>query len=201
MANNFNVTGFIHQHWASASIGIQFFPGDFENFCFAGVTSCTNGSGIWVEGRLLHAKCHPHGCWDEVGVWGPAKKLKILTNFCHTSIYKRVTLAHPLHDFYKLFTDCGELRARSCDKIKESSLKLFWSYQGFNLRGSGHPHIFSTPQQRNYVSDPKRFRVARTCSRSSIIMPSVVRLGIHTEEPKMLSFLSVCLSCCCRGKV
>jgi len=86
----------------------------------------------------------PMGAGMRWGV-GPRKKLKILTNFCHTSIYKRVTLAHPLHDFYKLFTDCGELRAGSCDKIKESSLKLFWSYQGFNLRGSGYPHIFSTP--------------------------------------------------------
>jgi len=43
---------------------------------------------------------------------------------------------------------------------------------------------------------PKSFRGARTCSRSSITMPSLVGLGFHPPQgwPKTLSFLSVCLS-------
>ena len=72
----------------------------------------------------------------------------------------------------------------SMDLIKELP-----SYVGFELSGSGSPHIFSAPWRRNYASAPKGFRSARTCSRSSITVPSLVGLGFHPRpgRPQMLS--------------
>ena len=72
------------------------------------------------------------------------------------------------------------------------------SYVGFKLRGSGFNHILSTPYRRNYASDPKSFRGAGTCLKSSITMPSLVGFGFHPPPggPKTLSFLFVCLSVC-----
>jgi len=68
---------------------------------------------------------------------------------------------------------------------------------GFKLTGSGHPQIFSAPYWRNCVSDPKSFRGERTCSRSSITVPSLVGLGFHwprVAENVEFFCLSVCSS-------
>ena len=43
----------------------------------------------------------------DVGVWGT--KRKVLPNFHQISKYERLASAHPLRDFKKIFTDCGEL--------------------------------------------------------------------------------------------
>ena len=70
---------------------------------------------------------------------------------------------------------------------------------GFKLTVSGYPQIFSAVSRRNYASDPRSFRGARTCSRSSITVPSLVGLRFHPPPgwPKTLSFcLSVCLFVC-----
>jgi len=71
-----------------------------------------------------------------------------------------------------------------------------WSYGGFNLRGSGSPKFSVPPSGETMRQTPKTFRGARTCSRSSITLPSLVALGFHPPPglPKTLSFLSVCLS-------
>ena len=83
-------------------------------------------------------------------------------------------------------------------KILLDLLKGLWSYGGFKLRGSGFPQIFSAPSGETMHQTPKRFRGARTCSRSSVTMPSLVGLGFHPPPGllKSLSFLSVCLSVC-----
>jgi len=58
---------------------------------------------------------------------------------------------------------------------------------------------FSVPSSGETMRQtPKSFRGARTCSMSSITMPSLVGLGFHPppRRPKTLSFLSVCLFVC-----
>ena len=124
------------------------------------------------EGPLLHAKFHPHRCNDK-GVGPP--KLKFLLRFDRNVEYKRPAGA---------WLDLP---------------KGLWSYGGFKLRGSGYLQIFSAPSGETTRQTTKRFRSERTCSRSSITMPSLVGLGFHPPPgwPKTLSFfLSVCLSVC-----
>ena len=60
------------------------------------------------------------------------------------------------------------------------------------------PKFSPPPSGETMRQTPKRFRGARTCSRSSITVPSLVGLGFHTPPgpPKTLSFLSVCLLVC-----
>ena len=60
------------------------------------------------------------------------------------------------------------------------------------------PKFSVPPSGETMRHTPKRFRGARTCSRSSITMPSFVGLGYHPPlgQPKRLSFLFVCLSVC-----
>jgi len=89
---------------------LRFFTGRGDTF--------TDGGDIWRGGV---AKYRPIGAG--VGEWNP-KKLKILINFYQILRYKRITSAHPLHDFYKICGDCGG-----------DSVKKFQSYGGFNLWG------------------------------------------------------------------
>jgi len=54
--------------------------------------------------------------------------------------------------------------------------------------------ISSAVLRRNYVLDPKSFRGARTCSRSSVTVPSVVwgsDFTVRRGEGKNVEFLSV----------
>ena len=124
------------------------------------------------RGPLLRAKFHPHRCNDK-GVGPP--KLKFLLRFDRNLEYKRPAGAYPLSDFHKIcrvsFQDALGV------KIWLDLLKGLWSYGGFKLRRSG-------------------FRGERTCSRSSITMPSLVGLRFHPPPgwPKTLSF-SFCLFC------
>ena len=50
------------------------------------------------------------------------------------------------------------------------------SYGGFKLRESGSPKFSVPPNGETVRQTPKSFRGARTCSRSSITMPSLVGL-------------------------
>ena len=149
----------------------------------------------WYVARLrswlLHAIYQPQQCRGGGGVWAQE-----FENFHQISKYKSITLAQPLHDFYQIFTHSGELRAGSCVKIKGGSLEEFWSYGGFNLRSSVTPKFSVHPSGETSALDPKCFWGARTCSRSSITMPSLVGLRLCTAlgEPKKLSFLPFCLS-------
>jgi len=77
-------------------------------------------------------------------------------------------------------------------------LKGLWSYGGFKLRGLVTPKFSAPPSGETMHQTPKSFRGARTCSRSSITMPSLVGLEFHLPpgQPKTLSFLFVCLFVC-----
>jgi len=68
---------------------------------------------------------------------------------------------------------------------------------GFKVDDVWFPQIFSTPSGETMRQTPKSFRGARTCSRSSITMPSLVVLRFHPPPgwAKTLSFF-VCLSVC-----
>ena len=61
-------------------------------------------------------------------------------------------------------------------------------------RGLVTPKFSVPPSGETMRQTPKRFRGARTCSRSSITMPGLVGLGFHPPPGwwKTLSFLSVC---------
>jgi len=81
-------------------------------------------------------------------------------------------------------------------KILLDLLKGLWSYGVFKLTGSGSLKFSAPPSGETTRQTTKRFRGKRTCSRSSITMPSLVGLGFHPLPgwQKTLSFLSVCLS-------
>jgi len=93
------------------------------------------------------------------------------------------------------------LHARVSDalgvKIWLDFLKGLWRHGGFKLRASGFPKFLAPPSGETMRQTTKRFTVERTCSRSSITMPSSVRLGFHPPPgwPRTLGFF-VCLSVC-----
>ena len=130
-------------------------------------------SGVEEGTGLLHAKFHPHRCNDK-GV-GP-QELKFLLRFDRNVEYKRPAGAYPCAIFTKFadffFTSFQDvLRV----KILLDLLKGLWSYEGFNLRGSGCPQIFSgetTRQTPNVLEVQERAR-----GPLSITMPSLVGLG------------------------
>jgi len=57
---------------------------------------------------------------------------------------------------------------------------------------SSFPKIFSAPSGKTLHRTAECFRGARTCSRSCITMPKLVRLGLHPSpwRPKTFSFLN-----------
>ena len=65
------------------------------------------------------------------------------------------------------------------------------SYGGFKLSGTGFPRIFSAPSGETMHWTPKSFRGARSCSRFSITVISLVGFGFHPPpwRLKTLSFL------------
>jgi len=65
-------------------------------------------------------------------------------------------------------------------------------------RGLAIAEFSAPPSGETMHQTAKSFRGARTCSRFSITMPSLVGLGFHPLPgwPKTLIFLSVCLSVC-----
>jgi len=128
------------------------------------------------SGPLLHAKFHPYRCKDK-GI-GPSK-LKFLLIFDQNVEHKRPVGAYPLHDLYKICRICTPFKDALAIKVLLDLLKGLWSYGGFNLMGSGNPQIFSAPGGETMRQTTKRFRGARTCSRSSITTPSLVWLGFH----------------------
>jgi len=136
------------------------------------------------------AKFHPHRRNDK-GVGPP--KLKFLLRFDQNVEYKRPAVAYSLRDFHKIYRVCTPFQDALGVERSLDLLKGLWSYGGFKLRGSGCPQIFSAPSGKTVRQTRKCFRGARTCSRSSITMPSLVGLGFHPPPgwPKTLNF---CLS-------
>jgi len=145
----------------------------------------------WTEGPLLYAKFHPYQCNDKV--IGPPK-LKFLLRFYQNSEFKRPTGAYALRDFHKICTYCTLFQVALAVKIWMDLLKGL-QVKGVLRRACRFPKIFSTLWQRNYASYPKRFRGARTCSRSSITMPSLGGSNFTCRQgsQKRWVFLFVCL--------
>jgi len=111
--------------------------------------------------------------------------------------YKRRAGAYPLSDFHKICRVCTPFQDALAVKTWLDLRKGLWSYGGFKLRGSGSPKFSVPPSGETMRQTPKSFRGARTCSRSSITMPSLVGFGFHPPPwwPKTLSFF-VCLFVC-----
>jgi len=147
---------------------------------------------------LLRAKFHPHRCNDK-GV-GP-QKLKFLLRFDQYVEYKRPAVAYPSRDFHKTCRVCTSFQDALGVKILLDLFKGLWSYGGFKLRGLVTPK-FSAPLAAKLCVRPKSFGGTRTCSRSSIAVPSLVGLGFHPLPawPKTLSFFtgSIARSAACR---
>ena len=74
---------------------------------------------------------------------------------------------------------CTSFQDALAIKVSLDLLKGLWSYGVFNLTGSGYPQIYSAPRSETMCQTPKRFTGARTCSRSSITIPSLLCLGFH----------------------
>jgi len=114
---------------------------------------------------------------------------------------KRPAGAYPLRDFHKICRVCTPFPDALDSKTSLHLLK------GYGVMGvlswwcrvsakSSTPRSGVTVRQTS-----KRFWDARTCSRSSITMPSLVgQLGLHPPpwRPKRFSFLSVCPSRFCK---
>jgi len=83
------------------------------------------GTEEGTEGRLLHAKFHPHRCNDK-GV-GP-QKLKFLLKFDQNVEYKRPAEAYPLRDFHKICRVCLLFQEALAVKIWLDLLERLWSY-------------------------------------------------------------------------
>jgi len=143
-----------------------------------------------MEEALLHATFHPHRCNDK-GV-GP-QKLKFLLRFDQNVEYKRPAGAYPLHDFHKICRVCTTFQDALGAKFGWICSRACGVMGGFRFRGLVTPKFSTPPSGETMYQTPKSFRGARTCSRSSITLPSLVGLGFHPPPgwPKTLFF--VCL--------
>ena len=199
------ITGSITRSAKRRHIGYS--EGDFEVFRPGGATRCTDWDEIWhggVDGPLLHAKFHPHRCNDK-GI-GPLK-LKLLRLYQNSEQNFKTLGAY--RNSNKGYVPAGRVPCAIFTKFKEfvqrfrTRLKFGWiCLRGYGVMGvlsggSGFPKFSELPLRRNYASDPKSFRGVRTCSTSSITVPSLVGLGFHLPpgRPKTFElFVCVCLS-------
>ena len=105
----------------------------------------------------------------------------------HLDRFSRFCTAHDKETLYFIIGRPFQIRSTGSEVI------------GFNLGSGFSPDFSAPPSGETTRQTTKRFRGERTCSRSSITMPSLVGLGFHPPPgwPKTLSyFLSVCLSVC-----
>jgi len=79
-------------------------------------------------------------------------------------------------------------------KISLDLLKGLWSYGGFKLTGSWLPQIFSAPLAAKLCVRRQKFYRCKNVLRSSVTIPSLVRLGFR--PPSGLPKTFVCLSDC-----
>ena len=135
----------------------------------------------------LHWRCNDKGV-------GP-QKLKFLLSFDQNVECKRPTGAYPLRDFHKICRICTPFQDALAVKIWLDLLEGLWSYGVFSWGGLVTPILSAPLAAKLCITPPKSFRGAKTCSRSSITVPSLVGIGFHPPPgwPKTLSFLSVCL--------
>jgi len=100
----------------------------------------------------------------------------------------------PLSDFHKICRICTPFQDALAAKLSLDLLKGLWSYWGFKLMVSGYPQIFSTPYGETVRHTPKSFRGARTCSRASVTVPSLVGARISAAKNVEFFCLFVCSS-------
>ena len=100
--------------------------------------------------------------------------------------------AYPFCDFHKMCVVCTPFQDALAVKISLTLLKGLWRYGGFKLIGLVTPKFSAPPSGETIQQTPKSFRDARTCSRSSITVPSLVGLGFHPPpgRPIKLSFVT-----------
>jgi len=107
--------------------------------------------------------------------------------------YKRPAGAYPLCDFHKIYRVCIPFQVALAVKISLDLLNGCGVMGVLSWRGLVIPKFSAPPAAKLCVRPPKVFRGARTCSRSSITMPSMVGLGFQPGQKRWV-FLSVCLS-------
>jgi len=105
--------------------------------------------------------------------------------------YKRPASAYPLRDFHRICRVCTPFQDALGAKIWLDLLEGLWSYEGFNLRGSGFPKYSAPPSGETMRQTPKSFRGARMCSRFSITVLSLVGLGLDPRPGQPKTFLNV----------
>jgi len=155
-----------------------------------------NFNTCWVvketKGPLLRAKFHPHRCNDK-GV-GPKN-----WNF-YSDLTKMWNINAPQgHIPCAIFTQFAEFvphfRMRWLLKFGWICSRGYGVMGVLSWGGLVSPKFSVPPSGATVRQTPKCFRGTRTCSRSSITVPSLVGLRFHPPPgwPKTLSFLSVCL--------
>jgi len=113
--------------------------------------------------------------------------------------YKCPAAAYPLRNFHKISRVCTPFQDALAVTTSLDLLKELRSYGGFKLTGLVIPKYSAPPSGETVHQTPKRFGGARTCSRSSIPVPSLVGAWISpaAEAAKNVEFsfcLFVCLS-------
>jgi len=121
-------------------------------------------------------------------------KLNILQKFYQISEYKHPARAYPLivrysRNLQDLYPVSGRVRCCNQDGVAEGVTELW----GSNFSGTGSHEFSAPPSGKTVRRTPVSFQGARTCSRSSITVPSLVGLGFHPPPgwPKTLSFCSL----------
>jgi len=163
----------------SARRGYLIYPeADFEGFRPAGATRCTDGGEIWHGGGDRRS---PPSCQisppsvPRQGYRTP--KLKCLLRFDQNVKYKRP--AGRTVSLHKICRVCTTFQDAFAIIISLDLLKGLWSYGASSWRGLVIPKFSAPPNGKTIDQTPKSFRGARTCSRSSITMPSLVELRFH----------------------
>ena len=108
--------------------------------------------------------------------------------------YKRPAGAYPLHDFHKIRRACTTFQDGYLLKFRWICSRGYGIMGVLSWQGLAVPKFSAPPSGDTMRQTPKSFRGAKTCSRSSITMPSLVGLGFHPPlgRPKTLRFF-VCL--------
>ena len=132
---------------------------------------------LHAKGLLLHAKFHPHRCNDK-GVG--SQELKFVLRFDQNVENKRPAGAYPLRVSQNLHVSTP-FEDTLAVNIWLDLLDGLCSFGRFNLRGLVTPTL-SAPLAVKLRQIPKRFRGARTCSRSFVTMPSLAGLGFHPRR-------------------
>jgi len=177
------------QHCTSAPVFI-YSEAYFEVFRPAGATCWTDGGEIWHGGGPPPCQISPPSV-QLLGYRTP--KLKFLLRFDQNVEYKRHVGAYLLSDFHKICRVCTQFQDALAVKISLDLLKGLRSYGVLSWWGLVIPKFSAPPSIETIRQTPKSFRGARTCSRSSITMPSLVGLGFHPPPGGQKRFF-VCLS-------